>query len=288
MGIAMTANKFASLHFFAPHLFAQFLAMPISTVVPLRHFCQDEFGKVAYEVVHHAFAVHDSLGRIFHESVYRSTLHQILGYRSIQELEICLTHKGFRKELYVDLVVDLGCPFELKAASSLTDAHQSQLIQYLMLTGLSHGKLSNFGSERVEHRFVNCHETPDQRRKFQVEHINWCSNGPLEWLEQTVVPLVSDWGTGLARSLYQEAIVALAGGAERCEQFAETQWHGKRTGRQPVNLLEPAVALEITCKKHNLNYYESHLRRFLSNTDLLSILWVNIISGNVRLQRIER
>lgn len=77
--------------------------------------------------------------------------------------------------------------------------------------GLSHGKLINFGSERVEHRFVNCHETPDQRRQFQVEHIDWCSNGTLERLEQMVVPLVSDWGTGLTRSLYQEAIVALAG-----------------------------------------------------------------------------
>lgn len=186
--------------------------MPIATAVPLRHYCQDEFGRVAYEVVHHAFEVHDSLGRIFHESTYRSTLNQILGNRSIQELEICLTHQGFRKELYVDLVVDLGCPF--------------------------------------------------------------------------VVPLIRDWGTGLTCSLYLEAIVALAGGAERCEQFTETLWRGQRTGRQSVDLIEPAVAFGITCKKHDLDHYESHLRRFLSNTDLQSILWVNITSGCVRLQRI--
>jgi GxxExxY protein len=262
--------------------------MPITTPVPLRHYCQEEFGKVAYEVVHHAFKVHDELGRIFHESIYRSTLQQILGSRAIQEFEICLTHQGFRKELYIDLIVDVGCPFELKVASSLTDAHQSQLIQYLMLNGLAHGKLINFGTNRVEHRFVNCHETPEQRREFQVEHIDWCSNGPTERLEQIVVPLVRDWGTGLSRSLYQEAIVALAGGEERCEKFAETQWRGQRTGRQPVNLIEPAVSLEITCKKHDLDYYESHLRRFLTNTDLRSILWVNITSGCVRLKRIGR
>jgi hypothetical protein len=84
--------------------------MPIATYVPLRHHQQDEFGKVAYEVVYHAFRIHDELGRIFHESIYRSTLQKILDGRAIQELEICLTHQGFRKELYIDLVVDLGCP----------------------------------------------------------------------------------------------------------------------------------------------------------------------------------
>ncbi len=262
--------------------------MPITTSVPLRHYCQDEFGKIAYEVVHRAFDVHDELGRMFHEGVYRSTLHQILGNRSIQEFEICLTHQGFRKELYIDLVVDLGCPFELKAASALTDIHQSQLIQYLMLTGLSHGKLINFGAERVEHRFVNCLESLEQRREFRVEHIDWRVNGASNRLEQIVVPLIIDWGTGLARSVYHEAIVALAGGAERCGQFTAACWRGQQTSRQPVNLIEPDIAFEVSCKKHNLDHYESHLRRFLSNTALQSILWVNITSGCVRLQRIER
>ncbi len=101
----------------------------------------------------------------------------------------------------MDLVVDLGCPFELKATSNLTDTQQSQLIQYLMLTGLSHGKLINFGAERVEHRFINCHETLDQRRQFQVEYFEWHSSKPTDRLEQTVVSLVRDWGTGLSRLL---------------------------------------------------------------------------------------
>lgn len=262
--------------------------MPITTALPLRHYCQEEFGKVAYEVVHHAFEVHDSLGRIFHESIYRSNLNRILGNRSIQELPIYLTHQGFRKELYIDLVVDLGCPFELKATSELTDAHQSQLIQYLMLTGLSHGKLINFGAERVEHRFVNCHETYDQRRQFQIEHVDWHGDKPTERLEQTVVSLIRDWGTGLSRLLYHEAIVALLETTEQFEQYTDTHWRGEKTGRQPVDLIEPGVAIEITCKRNDLDHYESHLQRFLANTELRSILWVNIVSGTVRLQRIGR
>lgn len=262
--------------------------MPVTTSVPIRHCSQEEFGKVAYEVVHHAFDVHNELGRIFHESIYRSTLNMVLGSRTIQEFEICLTHRGFRKELYIDLLVDLGCPFELKSTTSLTDAHQSQLIQYLMLTGLSHGKLINFGAERVEHRFVNCHESLEQRRVFQIERIAWNDYGPTDGLEQIVVPILQDWGTGLSRSLYQEAVIALAGGDELCNQFTETQWQGQRTGRQPVNVIDHGVAFEITCKTKDLNHYESHLRRFLSNTDLQSILWVNITSRYLRLQRINR
>lgn len=266
---------------------AALVSMPVTSSIPLRSFSQEEFGKVAYEVVHYAFKVHDELGRIFHESIYRSTLQRILGRRAIEEFQIALTHQGFRKELYLDLVVDLGCPFELKAASALTDAHQSQFIQYLMLTGLSHGKLINFGTDRVEHRFVNCHETPEQRRQFRIERIDWLDTGPTERLEQIVVQLVSDWGTGLSRSLYQEAVVALTESEIRCRQFTETHWQGQQTGQQSVRMLEPAIALEVTCKKHDLDQYESHLRRFLANTDLKSILWANIISGCVRLQQLN-
>jgi GxxExxY protein len=262
--------------------------MPITTAVPLRHYCQEEFAKIAYEVVHHAFEVHDSLGRIFHESIYRSSMNRILGKRAIHELPIYLTHQEFRKELYMDLVVDLGCPFELKATSNLTDTHQSQLIQYLMLTGLSHGKLINFGAERVEHRFINCHETLDQRRQFQVEYFEWHSSKPTDRLEQTVVSLVRDWGTGLSRLLYHEAILALMGAAEQGQQFTDTYWRGEKTGRQPIDLIERGVAIKITCKKNDLDHYESHLQRLLANTDLQCILWVNIVSGTVRLQRIGR
>ncbi len=46
--------------------------------------------------------------------------------------------------------------------------------------------------------------------------------------------------------------------------------------------------LEITCIKQDLDHYLSHLRRFLQNTDLEAILWVNIVSGCLRLQRITK
>lgn len=262
--------------------------MPISTPIPLQSYSQEEFGNIAYEVVQCAFQVHNELGRIFHENIYRSTMQRMLGSRAIQELQIHLSHENFQKDLYLDLLVDLGCPFELKATTALNNAHQSQLIQYLMLTGLTHGKLINFGTERIEHRFVNSHETLEQRRCFQVERIDWSESEITTRIEQLAVSLVRDWGTGLSRSLYQEAVFAMVSGNERCDQFAEARWQGHRTGQQPAILVDPFVALEITCKNGNLEPYEIHLHKFLNNTDLKSIVWINIISGLVRLQHINR
>ncbi|HQX54147.1 MAG TPA: GxxExxY protein, partial [Planctomycetaceae bacterium] len=172
-----------------------------------------------------------------------------------------------------------GCPFELKVASSLSAAHESQLIQYLMLTELSHGKLINFGAERVEHIFVNCLESPEQRRQFQVDLHDWNKDAAASRFEDVLVSLVRDWGTGLTRSLYYEAVTALLGGEVQCRRFTQTHWQGIPTGRQPVDMIDDVAAFEITCKRRELEAYESHLQRFLENTTLESILWVNIVSA---------
>lgn len=188
----------------------------------------------------------------------------------------------------IDLLVDHGCPFELKATESLADAHQCQLIQYLMLTGLTHGKLINFGMDCVDHRFVNCHETLEQRRKFQVERVDWLSSAYTDRLEHITVDLVQDWGTGLSRSLYKESLIALLGGEDQCRGFTHTKWKSAQTGRQSVYLVAPFISFEITCIRQDLDHYLSHLRRFLNNTDLESILWVNIVSGCLRFQKITK
>lgn len=260
--------------------------MPVSTAIPIRHFGQEDFGNVAYEVVGHAFDVHSTLGRIFHEPIYRSTMRRMIGERSIEEFSIQVSHQGWQKTLYVDLLVDAGCPFELKVVSDLTDAHASQLIQYLMLLGLSHGKLINFGKEQVEHQFVNCHETLEQRRQFRIGQVNWIRNEHANRFEKVVVSLLKDLGTGLSRALYEEACTFLLCAPKPEGEFTEAFWRGNRTGRQAVHMIEKGIAFKITCKREELHIYEAHLKRFLDNTDLICILWANIELGLVRLQRI--
>lgn len=262
--------------------------MPVRTVIPIRHFSQEDFGDVAYEVVGHAFGVHSTLGRIFHEPIYRSTMHRVIGERSIEKFSIQVSHQGWQKTLYVDFLVDAGCPFELKVVSDLTDAHASQLIQYLMLLGLSHGKLINFGKELVEHQFVNCHETLEQRRQFRIEQVNWIKDEHANRFEHVVVSLLRDLGTGLSRTLYEEACTFLLCGPTPEREFTDAFWRGNRTGRQAVQMIGKGIVFKLTCKREELHIYESHLKRFLANTDLKCILWANIELGRLRLQRIAR
>ncbi len=132
-------------HFFCPAIFFAHNPMPISTSFPVQQFSQDEFGKVAYEVVGHAFDVHDALGKKFHESVYKGTLQQIIGPRSVTEFAITLSHGSFLKNLYVDLLVDAGCPFELKAVLNISSS------QTFMQLG---SKVNSVGQHRVGHGSV--------------------------------------------------------------------------------------------------------------------------------------
>ncbi|MGI9430201.1 MAG: GxxExxY protein [Bythopirellula sp.] len=245
---------------------------------------QSEFGRIAYKVVGHCLVVHTQLGRIFDESVYRSTIAHILKPRAVEEVCICLTHNSFEKRLYIDMVADSGCLFEFKVVSGLHQRHRGQLIQYLMLTGLRHGKSISFGGETVEHEFVNCHETSEHRRSFQLDCMRWPSSSAKgREFQDTVVDLLRDWGTGLDRGLYIDAITHFLGGSDRVQRPVDTLWSGIVVSRQKTNLVADDTGFEITClrKSPDLASYEQHLIRFLQSTALERMYWVNIVSGTV-------
>lgn len=258
--------------------------MPIETNIPFTPISQSAFGRTAYEVVGHAFTVHKQLGRMFDESVYRKTVAHLLAPRAAEEVCIQLTHRGYQKRLFIDLVVDSQCPFELKVVSEFHQRHRAQLIQYLMLTDLHHGKLINFGTERVEHEFVNCLETTEHRRIFQVDLDQWKSpTGEAREFQEIIVDLIRDWGTGLDRALYIDALTHLLGGLETVQRPVETLWNGKVIGWQNVNFAARRTGFDITCLRRDIDAYEAHLVRLLANTSLDTFFWVNVVSGNVRL-----
>ena len=51
--------------------------------------------------------------------------------------------ESFCKTYYLDLLVGGGAIFELKAVAALAEGHRRQLMHYLFLTDLPHGKLVN-------------------------------------------------------------------------------------------------------------------------------------------------
>ena len=151
-----------------------------------------------------------------------------------------------------------------------------------MLTDLHHGKLINFGREAVEHEFVNCHETTEHRRSFQVNLSRWSfETADARNFQTMVLDLLRDWGTGLDQGLYNEAITYFLGGSQSVRRPIETFWCGNVVGKQNADLVAPNTAFEVTCLRKKAESYEPHLRRFLANTNLDQIFWVNIVSGEV-------
>ena len=63
--------------------------MPISLRVPIRRLSQLEFGELAFDVMRHVFAIHNEIGRLFDENIYKRELAQRLpGVRLEEPIDI--------------------------------------------------------------------------------------------------------------------------------------------------------------------------------------------------------
>ncbi len=99
------------------------------------------------------------LGGGFLEQVYRQALLQELelqGLRAEGQRALEVTHKGKPVGMYVaDILVEDRVVLELKAAQSLTKAHEGQLLNYLKASGKRVNLLVNFAHPKAEiRRFV--------------------------------------------------------------------------------------------------------------------------------------
>lgn|SRR5262249_29165066 len=100
--------------------------------------------------------VHSTLGPGFLESVYQDALMWELRKRGIKaEVERPIAVRYDSQIVGVstaDLVVNDLLIVELKATQSLAKAHEVQLVNYLVATGIDEGLLVNFGAECLEYK----------------------------------------------------------------------------------------------------------------------------------------
>jgi GxxExxY protein len=108
------------------------------------------------QVIGAAMKVHSTLGPGFLESVYQNALIwelRKLGFKAEAERPISVHYDGkLVGALTADLLVNNSVIVELKASQSLAKAHEVQLVNYLVATGIDEGLLLNFGTERLEFR----------------------------------------------------------------------------------------------------------------------------------------
>lgn len=251
--------------------------MPICCDVSIHQKSQQEFGQIAYDVMRHAFAVHNRIGRFFDETVYQNELANRLAERALKEVAIRTRHRGFEEIYRIDLLVDRGGLFELKCVSEMHEAHRSQLMHYLMLTGLKHGKLVNFRNDTVEHEFVNCEISETTRKSFRVKVDCWNDRAlNARMFRETLLGILQDWGAGLSLELYNEAMVELL--REYTGDVANSALLSNRSVvvRPRLNLAAPDTAFKLTGLTKGFANFESHLRRYMSHAGLDSLYWVNI------------
>ena len=104
---------------------------------------------VCGQVIGAAMKVHSALGPGFLESVYQNALIwelQKLGLKVDAQRPITVLYDGQVVGVFAaDLLVNDSLMLELKANQLVAKAHEVQLVNYLVATGIDEGLLLNFG-----------------------------------------------------------------------------------------------------------------------------------------------
>ena len=104
----------------------------------------------SYQILGAAFKVYNGLGHGFLEAVYQEALeiefqNQGIPYEREKELKIYYDDVELKQTYKADFVCFGKIIVELKAVSTLDDAHRSQVYNYLHATNYKLGLLLNFG-----------------------------------------------------------------------------------------------------------------------------------------------
>ena len=116
------------------------------------------------------------------QAVPREDYHREIAFRIPDarcEVAVDVRFGDFCKTYYLDLLVGGGAIFELKAVEALAERHRRQLVHYLFLADLPHGKLVNLRRGRVEHEFVNNVLTRAERTAFTAIGDSWYNDAQI-------------------------------------------------------------------------------------------------------------
>jgi GxxExxY protein len=254
--------------------------MPIEISHPVRVLDQVAFHLVDEVVTGLSFGIHNEFGRYLDERLYQAELERRMrevGIETVRETRLTVSFESFAKDYYVDFLVDGGVLVETKTVETLSPAHRAQLLNYLFLSGLKHGTLLNFRSERVQREFVSTTLDHQARRSVRLEALAWTPlSEACHVVRETMQRVLPDWGAGLDPSLYRDLITHRLGGEGSVITKIPVFSGVVELGMQSVHLLEPDIAFSVTASLHRPKQVEEHHRRFLRHTGLRAMQWINL------------
>ena len=246
---------------------------------------QTEFHKIDEIITGFAFDAQNELGRFCNEIIYQKIIEQKCNEASIKvdsEMEVSLIHKDFVKIYKLDLVVDNGVIYELKTVNQLNNFHKQQLINYLLITKLNHGKLINFRSPLVKCEFVSTGLTDKNRYKYFVNIDDWQEiTDKCSLLKSVLLELLSDWGAFLESQLYNEALIYFLGGESKIVVPVEIFYHNKIVGKQKMCLLNTETIFHLSTISKSFKVYEENIRNLIKHTNIKVVQWINIFQHEI-------
>ncbi len=113
-----------------------------------------QYEELTKEIIAAAYSVYNKMGFGFLESVYEKCLMIELGKNNLraesQKPIIVKYENEVVGEFKADILVEDTVILELKSARQITQAHEIQLVNYLVATGKPVGLILNFGEQKVE------------------------------------------------------------------------------------------------------------------------------------------
>lgn len=262
--------------------------MPIQPTAEFRRISQETFREIDYKVMGAAFAAHNEMGRLFDETYYAAHMEaQLLALKlNVQrEYKISLTCEDFKKDYYVDLLVENSIPYELKVAEAFNDKHRAQALNYLYLCGVPHGKLINFRKPSVEAEFVSTSLERADRQKYTLSENDWteCSE---PWISSTLERLLEEWGTRLSLEVYKEGFAHFCCSEYLSKQSLPIKKGPCRNGEIFLNRIDENSFLYLTAASKYLQDHEKHLSKLLELPQQRQAQWINFDKSHITLRSV--
>ena len=265
--------------------------MPIYRTLELQPISDSEFAEIDSVVMGCAFATQNHFGRLFDERVYENDLAarlQAEGLSVYTQVPISLTHNGFEKTYYLDLVVK-QMVYELKVVCNLTGEHSAQALNYAMLQNSRLVKLINFGEAKVRGKLLRNALLLEDRYRPTTNLERWKPLGSqCERLIEHIKAIIGDWGTHLDCRLYNEALVHHFGGEPTCLRRVELLCGDVRLGTHVVSQHDSKLAFVVTGFNEPQEGYRQHLKTLLQHASALqAIQWINLNHSCLEVTTIE-
>ncbi|MEN7973167.1 MAG: GxxExxY protein [Verrucomicrobiota bacterium] len=250
---------------------------------------KDRFYELDYQVMKHAFSIHNRMGNFHDEEVYQNELLHLLQKDGIQaqiEVPLIIRFGSFEKTYYLDLVLEDSRIYELKVLPALQNQCRSQLINYQLISELPYGKLINFGGQSVEHEYVTSTLTKSKRKQFIMDDSGWNNlTESCRALQTLSRNLFLEWGSRLDPLLYTEALLSLLPETET--RRIKVCSGNRKIGAKCVDLIAPDTAMKITTAK-TPSPLRTQFQKFLNHTDLNTLCWINLGGNKITYKTLQR